>query len=872
MRNRSTSRRDSFGIATRSLLASIGALLVGLTLSALLAREHARLLETQQAQNLVWVTERASTSLQAQLESAALLVRATQALFNAAESVSEDDFVRMYEDLQPRRLFPALRSLAYARLQPAAEPDTPDGYPTVLFAPLLGNERVSGLDIRTQPANLAALERARDTDEVSMSAVFDMVQLGADGRPLKGFILRAPHYSAGPRPLTLQERRQRFIGSPAASFTLEALLARALPEAADSIRVRIFDLTDGDPQLLFGPLPDASETTSAVRVHEFAGRRWSLELAPDPALGQSLSLIPLMSFAFGAVASLLLAALFWKSARTRDTALSLANEMSLRFRESELRFRALNDMLPAAVLLARADQRITYLNFAGRQLLGADEQSADLRLPDLFESPELARRIAAGDEVLMEADSTRIRRPDGAGFWAQVSVTEIELDGEAHRLAVIQDNTESHALTERLRHQAAHDSLTGLLNRASFEQALREVAAGPTVRARQAALLYLDLDQFKLINDTVGHDAGDRMVGELSSLLLACVEPSDVLARLGGDEFGLLLRGAGRHHALAVAESIRQTVRGHRFIYEGKQHSLTVSIGVVVLDQNSSRDTRELLALADTACYMAKESGRNRVHLTASDDLQTRRRRDEMAWVNRLKQAISEHRLELHYQRIESLAGADGSGHIELLLRLRDEDGRMVPPAEFIPPAERYALMPTIDRWVVQTALALMQQPRHAAGLWAINLSATTLEDDSFADFVCAELGRSGVAASRLCFEVTETAALTHMERAMSFINRMRTLGCRFALDDFGSGMSSFGYLKQLPVDMVKIDGSFIRDIETDPMSLSIVRALTEICHQAKVSVVAEFVETQRIAQRLRELGVDYAQGYAIHRPEPLDP
>ena len=871
MSSSALSPRAHRGIAQRSLLASLAALLVGLALSALLARAHARLLEAQQAENLVWMTERATTSLQAQLESATLLVRANQALFNASDAVSEAEFAQMYEDLQPRRLFPALRSLAYARLQPAAEPGAPNVYPTMYFAPREGNERVAGLDIVTQPANLAALERARDTDEASMSAVFDMVQLDSEGRPLKGFILRGAHYGPGPRPLSLQERRERFVGSPAASFTVNALLERAVPDDSNSVRVRVFDITDGERQQLYGPPPDASEAPAEVRVEEFAGRRWSLELAPDPALQQSLQLIPLLSFAFGAIASLLLAALFWKSARTRDTALELARDMSQRYRDSELRFRALNDMLPAAVLLARADQRVVYLNFAGRRLLGVDEQATELRLSSLFESSELARRVEVGEDVGHDSEPTRLRRADGAGVWAQVAVTEIVLDGEAHRLAVIQDNTEAHALTERLRHQAAHDALTGLLNRASFEQALRDLAGAPTVRARQAALLYLDLDQFKLINDTVGHDAGDRMVSELSSLLLACIEPSDVLARLGGDEFGLLLRGAGRHHALAVAESIRQTVRGHRFVHEGKQHSLTVSIGVVVLDQNSSRDTRELLALADTACYMAKEAGRNRVHLTAADDVQTQRRRDEMAWINRLKLAIAENRLELHYQRIQPVQGGPEDGHLELLLRLRDEDGRLVPPAEFIPPAERYALMPTLDRWVVQAALARMQRAPRRHGLWAINLSATTLEDDSFADFVCAELGRSGVAASRLCFEVTETAALTHMERAMSFIHRMRSLGCHFALDDFGSGMSSFGYLKQLPVDLVKIDGSFIRDIESDPMSLSIVRALTEICHQARVGVVAEFVENQHILQRLRELGVDYAQGYAIHRPEPLD-
>jgi diguanylate cyclase (GGDEF)-like protein/PAS domain S-box-containing protein len=851
----------------RPLLASLIALLIGLSLSALLAREHARLLAAQQEASFDWLAERSLLSLRSQLDSCALLVRSLQALFNASEEVTGAEFLRMYEDLRPRELFPAMRSLAYAQ-QASVDPPS---YPTIYYAPLLGNERVAGLDVATQPANLRALEIARDTGEPAMSAVFEMVQLGTDGRPLKGFILRLPVYSPGPAPLQLEERRQRFVGSPAASFSINELLARALPEQLEQLELRVFDLTESPPLQLFGPPPNAERPPAQRRQIDFAGRQWELQLSPLPQFNESLRVIPFVSFGFGTVASLLLAALFWNVARTRETALGLADDMSQRYRESEARFRALTDLLPAAVLLARADDAVVYLNFAGRQLLGVDGSGPALRLPELFENRDLAERVRQHADVALDAHSTRICRPDGAGFWAAVSLTEIELEGAPHRLVVIQDSTESHALTERLRHQAAHDALTGLLNRSSFEQSLREIANAPTVRARQAALLYLDLDQFKLVNDTAGHDAGDRMVSELASLLLACIEPSDVIARLGGDEFGLLLRGANRHHALAVAESIRQTVRGHRFVFEGKQHSLTVSIGVVMLDQSSSRDTRELLALADTACYMAKEQGRNRVHLTASDDLQARRRRDEMAWVNRLKHALTEDRFELHFQRIQGLdEGAED--HLELLLRLRDEDGRMVPPAEFIPAAERYALMPSIDRWVVASALATLRRlpEGHGARLWAINLSANTLEDDSFADFVLAELGKSGVPASRLCFEVTETAALTHMERAMAFITRMRALGCRFALDDFGSGMSSFGYLKQMPVDFVKIDGAFIRDIETDGMSLSIVRALTEICHQAKVEVVAEFVESQRIAEILRGLKVDFVQGYAIHRPEPL--
>lgn len=851
----------------RPLVAGLIALLVGLGLTALLVREHARLLGAQQEASLGWLAERSATGLRAQLENCALLVRSLQALFNASGNVEAHEFQRMYEDLQPRRLFPALRSLAYARY----EPGPPIRYPTEYYAPLLGNERLAGLDIATQPANLRALEVARDTDDAAISEVFDLVQLGADGKPLKGFILRLPIYSPGPRPLDVAERRARFIGSPAASFSINELLEQVLPDADEAIALSVRDISLEPGVLLYRSGEAEPGARIEARIIEFAGRRWRLEIAPLSAFSQSLKVIPLVSAGFGLIASLLLGALFFNVARTRETALGLAEQMSQRFRESEERFRALTELLPAAVLLARSDDRVVYLNFAGRQLLGVDGGTAELALSKLFEDRALAERLRTGQSASVEGLSARVLRPDLGGFWASVSMTDIVLEAEPHHLVVIQDSTESHALTERLRHQAAHDALTGLLNRASFEQALRETAQAGTVRTRQAALLYLDLDQFKLINDTAGHDAGDRMVSELASLLLACVESTDVLARLGGDEFGLLLRGANRHHALAVAESIRQTVRGHRFVFEGKQHSLTVSIGVVLLDQASSRDTRELLALADTACYMAKEQGRNRVHLTASDDIEARRRRDEMAWINRLKQALAENRFELHYQRIEPL-GEGGQGHLELLLRLRDEHGHLVPPAEFIPAAERYALMPSIDRWVLQNALAAMRRGRAPeAALWAINLSAHTLEDDSFADFVCSELGKSGVPAARLCFEVTETAALTHMERAMTFIQRMRALGCRFALDDFGSGMSSFGYLKQLPVDLVKIDGSFIRDIESDPMSLSIVQALTGICHQAQVKVVAEFVENMSIAGILRGLGVDYAQGYALHRPQPLE-
>jgi len=282
---------------------------------------------------------------------------------------------------------------------------------------------------------------------------------------------------------------------------------------------------------------------------------------------------------------------------------------------------------------------------------------------------------------------------------------------------------------------------------------------------------------------------------------------------------------------------------------------------------------RTVLAQADTACYMAKERGRNRIHLFSEHDLETTQRRGEMEWASRLRQALAENRFSLHYQEIQPLRTprAGEGAHFELLLRLRDEQGTLVPPGAFVPAAERFHLMPQLDRWVLQTALANFDRlhPQGAVGLCSINLSGNTLEDEQFPGFVMEQLERHGVAPERICFEITETAAVGNMARVVHFIQRLRARGCRFALDDFGVGMSSFGYLKNLPVDYIKIDGSFIREIETDAMSYSIVRAVTDIGHQVGVEVVAEFVGNERTVELLRGLGVDYAQGYAIHVPVP---
>jgi diguanylate cyclase (GGDEF)-like protein len=461
----------------------------------------------------------------------------------------------------------------------------------------------------------------------------------------------------------------------------------------------------------------------------------------------------------------------------------------------------------------------------------------------------------------------------GDRFWVSTSIARVRVGDEDRMLMVASDISEQRQLTELLGYQASHDNLTVLYNRREFERhvrrALKAAGGGPS-----SALLYIDLDQFKLINDTSGHLAGDQLLSQLAMVMSEIVAPGDMLARLGGDEFGVLLHEADIAGALALAERLRLRIEGHIYAWEQRTYTISASIGVVMLDEQGMT-LREALAQADTACYLAKEHGRNRIHLFSGDDDETIRRRGEMEWANRLRWAIEEGRLLLDYQEVRPLRAdaAGGEPHLELLLRLRDEDGRVVAPGAFLPAAERYGLVPQLDRWVIAEAIAHFDQLHasgRAPGRCSLNLSAASLEDEGLADYVLDLIQRHGVPPSRLCFEITETEAVRNLSRAVRFIERLRGFGCLVALDDFGAGMSSFGYLKNLPVDVIKIDGSFIRDIEADPMSRSIVDAITEIGHERGLEVVAEWVGDERTIEILRALRVDYGQGFALHRPEPV--
>lgn len=437
------------------------------------------------------------------------------------------------------------------------------------------------------------------------------------------------------------------------------------------------------------------------------------------------------------------------------------------------------------------------------------------------------------------------------------------------------DITEAYHLSYQLSHQASHDFLTSLENRHAFEQRLSTLIASPWQLGTEHALCYLDLDQFKVVNDTCGHIAGDELLRQLGRLLKENVRNIDTVARMGGDEFGILMESCSIENALRVLENLRQIIESFGFVWEGKTFSTSVSAGLVPFTSEISSYT-ELLRTADTACYAAKDAGRNRIHVYHHDDLELERRHGEMQWVSRITQALDEERFELHVQTIvPAEEHPKGHGlHYEVLIRMRDEEGNLIEPGAFLPAAERYGLSPRLDYWVVGTALAWLNSHREhlqKLELCSINLSGPTLCDSGFMAFAIEQLEQCQIPPEKICFEITETAAIANLTAAISFITRMRTLGCRFALDDFGSGLSSFAYLKSLPVDILKIDGVFVKDIVDDPMDLAFVRSINDLGHVMGKVTVAEFVENNAIKARLREIGVDYLQGYGIGRPQHID-
>ena len=430
---------------------------------------------------------------------------------------------------------------------------------------------------------------------------------------------------------------------------------------------------------------------------------------------------------------------------------------------------------------------------------------------------------------------------------------------------------ERQILVERLRYQASYDVLTGLYNRREFERQAERMISITQAGKGEHALCFMDLDQFKVVNDTCGHLAGDEMLRQLGQLLLDTVRPGDTLARLGGDEFGVLIESCTLNQAQRVAGTLQKAIRDFQFFWEGRSFRIGVSIGLIAITETTPSLT-ELLQQADSACYMAKDLGRNRIQVYRPDDTQMLARMGDMQWVARINQALDDDRFCLYAQPIVPLDGASDK-HYEILLSMIDERGGIVPPSAFLPAAERFELMNKLDNWVVEQVFEFMaSHPAFVEQIQfiSINLSGQSLTNGDILGSIITKIGESRIDASKFCFEVTETTAISNLRSATSFISALKGLGCGFALDDFGSGLSSFGYLKNLSVDYLKIDGMFVKDMVEDSIDRAMVKSINEIGHVMGMKTIAEFVENDEIKGMLREIGVDYAQGYGIGKPQPF--
>jgi diguanylate cyclase (GGDEF)-like protein/PAS domain S-box-containing protein len=584
--------------------------------------------------------------------------------------------------------------------------------------------------------------------------------------------------------------------------------------------------------------------------------------------------------------------------KLRHTADELADDIMERkqaeaalFREKE-RAQVTLESIGDAVITTDTAGHVEYLNPVAESLTGwTGSEAHGLPLQQVFHVlNELTRETVANpvESVIQEGKTIN---PSGHAMLVQKNGGEFSIEKSAAPIRdrdgaivgvvlVFRDVSHSRKMAAQLQHQASHDALTGLINRREFERRLARTLASLEKLHTEHALLYLDLDQFKIVNDTCGHIAGDELLRQITNLLQIRLRERDTLARLGGDEFGVLLEHCPPEQAARIADELRQTVKDFYFVWQEKAFTMGVSIGLVSY-YDATLSLAEILSAADTACYIAKDKGRNRVHAYHPEDSDLALRHVEMEWVGRIHKAFEENRFQLYSQEIISLHSSNGTpgAHAELLIRMLDEEENLVPPMAFIPAAERYNLMPAIDRWVVRTAFAHYSRlyTAHEPGAeqmntrWTINLSGTSLSDEHFLQFVQEQFLLFGVPYQAICFEITETAAISNLGKAVHFIQELRKLGCSFSLDDFGIGLSSFAYLKHLPVDYLKIDGSFIKNMAHDPIDRAMVEAINNIGHVMGIQTIAEFVENKETLAMLKQIGVDHAQGYGIAKPQPFD-
>ncbi|HYQ70532.1 MAG TPA: EAL domain-containing protein [Gammaproteobacteria bacterium] len=541
-----------------------------------------------------------------------------------------------------------------------------------------------------------------------------------------------------------------------------------------------------------------------------------------------------------------------------------------------------------AVITTDVNGQIEYLNPKAEEITGWESDIArglplgrvlclfDIDSRGMLEEP-VRQCLQTGDTVKSAGDNI-FKRHDGREYAVQYSASPIVIDPGVPLgvILVFHDVTEARNMERKISYQATHDALTGLMNRSEFEARLGAAVESARRTGEHHVLCFMDLDQLKIINDTCSHESGDTLLRNVTKLLHDCLRESDVLARLGGDEFGVLLNFCSLDDAAELAGKMLSGIQALRFTSCGRTFEIGASVGLTSIDSGSESVT-SVMSEADLACYASKDLGGNRFHIYQPGDQALAKRHEEMQWVSRLTAAIDSGRLLLYFQDIVPVDPASKVGrHIEVLVRMLDEDGAMVPPGRFMPAAERYNVIGNLDRWVISNCFSWYNANREKESVIdldavAINLSGSSINDSAFLSYIKAEIGKYNIPPGVLCFEITETVAIANLQSASAFIQELRKLGCRFALDDFGSGLSSFTYLKNLQVDYLKIDGSIVRDIDTDTVNAAMLSSIQQLGRAMHIKTVAEFVETDAILGKLAEIGVDYAQGFGIARPAPLD-
>ncbi|MCI0506955.1 MAG: EAL domain-containing protein, partial [Gammaproteobacteria bacterium] len=557
------------------------------------------------------------------------------------------------------------------------------------------------------------------------------------------------------------------------------------------------------------------------------------------------------------------------------------------FQEKE-RLHVTLESIGDGVISTDPEGKVAYLNPVAEQMTGWDEKEAAgrtlnevLQLLDEKTNKPVSIPIA---NWLHEERRVNLNNPVTLVNRKKTKEYTIEFSGSPLRnskgvvigaVFVFHNVTKLRTLTKQLSYQATHDALTGLINRREFEIRVKQAIKSAQNEHKNHAMFYVDLDQFKVVNDTCGHHAGDELLKQLTARLQGLLRESDMLARLGGDEFGVLLAGCPLQRAAEVAEKIRADVEHYRFIWEDRVFRVGASIGLVPITPETG-DLTELLSAADSACYVAKEGGRNQVHVYKPDDKAIAIQQGQMQWMPRIQRALEKGLFELHFQSIIPIKNAK-AGRLcgEVLIRMVDETkqapNHCIPPYAFIPAAERYQLMPRIDRWVIGKIFELLQHQKDILKQWemcSINLSDQSLSDTKLLDFVLTSLKKSGLPADVFCFEITEGSVIANMEEANVFIHTLQKMGCKFALDDFGTGLSSFSYLKNLPVNFVKLDGELVKDIAKDKTSYAMVEAINQVAHVMGIKTIAEHVETIATVNALKQISVDYAQGYVVDTPQ----